>query len=265
MRSGGRATRQAPATEACRRAGGRPMPELELSRGGWLGRRLRCSDARVRTRQCRSASTAPPSRAASPPRSTRLRHAPAAIGCPWPWLYECRHGHRAPSIKRQTPGTRHRAPGIRHRASGIRHQTSGNGHLAMSSRQRAPGQRTRTRTRTRTRARTRAPGIGHRGWPPVARARDSTSKIAPHRSARHASHQRSASSTRSVTAPPQIDAPPALQSSHRFAAPFNTAPSNTSSQPLRTSPSTRAPGASVSLPRVVITAPPPLSPTVPQT
>lgn len=56
-----------------------------------------------------------------------------------------------------------------------------------------------------------------------------------------------------------------LQSSHRLAAPFNTAPSYTSSQPLRTSPSTRAPGASVSLPRVVITAPPPLSPTVPQT
>jgi hypothetical protein len=55
------------------------------------------------------------------------------------------------------------------------------------------------------------------------------------------------------------------QSSQCFAAPFNTQPSYRSSHPLRTSPSTRAPGASVSLPRVVITAPPPASPTVPQT
>ena len=56
-----------------------------------------------------------------------------------------------------------------------------------------------------------------------------------------------------------------IQSSHLLAAPFNTAPSYTSRYALRTSPSTRAPGASVSLPRVVMTAPPPLSPTVPQT
>ncbi len=60
-------------------------------------------------------------------------------------------------------------------------------------------------------------------------------------------------------------APRECQSSHRFATPRSTAPSCTSSRPLRTSPSTRALGASVSLPRVVMTAPPPLSPTVPHT
>jgi len=55
------------------------------------------------------------------------------------------------------------------------------------------------------------------------------------------------------------------QSSHAFAVPLSSAPSYKSSHALRTSPSTRAPGASVSLPRVVMTAPPPASPTVPQT
>ncbi len=64
---------------------------------------------------------------------------------------------------------------------------------------------------------------------------------------------------------PALSTWPLGQSSHRFAVPFSIAPSYRSSHPLRTSPSTRAPGASVSLPRVVMTAPPPVSPTVPQT
>ncbi len=112
----------------------------------------------------------------------------------------------------------------------------------------------------------------------AARSTSAPHRTAPHRTAPrlasprlaspHLTSPRRTASHRCLRRGPRLATPAChdrRQSSLRFATPCSIAPSCWSSCPQRTSPSTRAPGASVSLPRVVITVPPPVSPTVPHT